>query len=270
MGVEAGPKTPNTNQGTHQQAQGGVADMLGKFSGGSAGGLVGGLAAGGLLATLMGNKKMRKTASKMAGGAVAYGGSAVLGAVALKAYQNWQSTSASAATATQQEETPAEQHFPENFDPSLNVDATGQPMQLALVKSMIAAANADGHIDQKEQAAVFEAVDKMSLAPESKAVIFDVLRNPPSIADVAGYATGLEQASEIYLASRLAIDPDHPLERLYLDDLCQALGLPEGLVREVERQIEPDSTPPPIPPRSVGQFGRGTDTSRVPLVKSAR
>ena len=45
------------------------------------------MAAGGLLGLLLGNKKARK----MAGGVAGYGAAAALGALAFKAYQNWQS-----------------------------------------------------------------------------------------------------------------------------------------------------------------------------------
>jgi len=241
-------------QEVQQNGTGGVADLLSKFTSGPAGGLVGGLAAGGLLGTLIGNKKMRKKATKMAGGAVGYGGSAVLGALALKAYQNWQSNGTAPATAPHQANDTPMLPSPESFDPALNLDATGQSMQLALVKSMIAAANADGHIDQKEQAAVFEAVEKMSLDGESKALIFDVLRNPPTVGEIASYATGLEQASEIYLASRLAIDPDQPSEKRYLDDLSTALGLPDELAHEIEMQLEPEMQPPPKQQRMAEQL----------------
>ncbi len=219
------------------------AGMVEKLTTGTAGGFAGGLAAGGLLGALIGNKKMRKTATKMAGGAVGYGGSAILGALALKAYQNWQTNKGH----PENDAGPAPKHSvpitPEKFDPIRNEDATGQPLQLTLVKAMIAAANADGHIDGKEQAAVFDAVERMDLDSDSKAVIFDVLRNPPTITQIASHAEGLEQASEIYLASRLAIDPDHPSEKRYLKDLAKAMKLPAGLVQEIEAQFEPEPAP---------------------------
>ncbi|MDD9911121.1 MAG: tellurite resistance TerB family protein [Ahrensia sp.] len=252
-------------QGGQQAPTGGVAEMLGQFTQGKAGGFAGGLAAGGLLGAVMGNKKMRKKAKKFAGGAVGYGGSAVLGALALKAYQNWQSSKdATPATASAPQGQPA-LPSPEKFDPALNNDATGQPMQLALVKAMIAAANADGHIDQEEQKAVFDAVDTMSLDAQSKAVVFDVLRNPPTVAQIAGYADGIEQASELYLASRLAIDPDETSERIYLDNLATAMGLPRELAYEIEMQVDPDQA---LPPRGgVAQFGRD-ESGSVPYRQS--
>ena len=53
-------------------------------------GVAGGLAAGGVLGLLIGNKKVRKKVGKVAGGVAGYGGAAVLGALAHRAYQNWQ------------------------------------------------------------------------------------------------------------------------------------------------------------------------------------
>ena len=44
-------------------------------------------------------------------------------------------------------------------------------------------------------------------------------------------------AAEIYAASRLAIDPDHPAERAYLQMLAARLGLEEGLIEEIELAV---------------------------------
>ncbi len=56
------------------------------------GGLAGGAMAGGLVALLLGNKSVRKTATT----AAKFGGAAVLGGLAYKAYRNWQISSGSA------------------------------------------------------------------------------------------------------------------------------------------------------------------------------
>ncbi|UUX50765.1 tellurite resistance TerB family protein [Nisaea acidiphila] len=201
-------------------------------------GVAGGLAAGGLLGVLIGNKKMRKKAGKLAGGVVGYGGAAALGALAYRAYQNWQSgqqpvaapTAASPATT---EAPPADSAFlPANAPAS-----DGRPFELALVLAMIAAANADGHIDAEEQKRIFERVGAAELGAEDKGFVFDALSKPPSLQDVASLAEGPEQGAEIYLASRLSIDTDHPMEQAYLDALAARLALPEELVAHLEAQV---------------------------------
>ncbi|MEL6751604.1 MAG: tellurite resistance TerB family protein [Pseudomonadota bacterium] len=224
---------------------GGVADLIGNltqsasgsgWTDGKAGGFAGGVATGGLLGVLLGNKKMRKKIGKLGGGVVGYGGSAVLGALAMNAYQKWQAgqQAAPVTQAPQQAALPS----PEAFDPALTQSAAGKPMQMVLIEAMIGAANADGHIDGDEQRTVFDAVERMDLASDEKAMVFDTLRNPPGPRDIAAQAKGLEQASEIYLASRLAIDPDEPSERAYLSALAGAMNLPDDLAKQLDAQVE--------------------------------
>lgn len=233
----------NSTQNNPAQGGGGISDIVNNIPGG----LMGGLAAGGLLGVLMGNKKARKTVGKVASGAVGLGGAAILGAVAFNAYKNWQSGQAAPQGAVPTTSSNSDQpvpaqipHMPAdaaNFDPIKSTAADGSPFQLALVKAMIAAANADGHIDTKEQAAIFDSVNKLELEASDKAVIFDTLQNPPEIGEIAGLAKGLEQASEIYLVSRMAIDPDRPSEKAYLYDLAVMMSLPQELVAHLEHQI---------------------------------
>ncbi|MDF1722055.1 MAG: tellurite resistance TerB family protein [Minwuia sp.] len=197
------------------------------------GGFAGGMAAGGLLGVLLGNKKARK----MAGGVAGYGAAAAVGALAFKAYQNWQGgkAAASAPVATSAEmNTTAPEAFRIDHAPA----ADGAPFQLALIRAMIGAAKADGHVDATEQTLIFEHVEKMGLDAEGKAFVFDSLGKPVNIDEVASAASTQEQAAEIYLVSRLAIDPDHPAERVYLDALAHRLNLPADLVAHLNRQVE--------------------------------
>jgi len=88
----------------------------------------------------------------------------------------------------------------------------GQPFELALAKAIVGVANADGHIDAEEQRH-----------------IFDQLGNPPSLWDIAALAERPEQGAGLSLVSHLAIDPDHPIEKLYLETLESRLSLPGEL-----------------------------------------
>ena len=196
-------------------------DRLNRASG--AEGFMGGAVTGGLLGLLLGNKKVRK----MAGGALGYGGAAVLGALAHRAYQNYQagqpaSTSAP-ATLTEIAQVPAAQL------PHAVPAAGGGPFELVLIEAMVAAAKADGHVDAQEQQRLFSEVERLGLDAESKAYVFDLLSRPVELAQLSSRVANQEQAGELYLASRLAIDPDHPAERAYLDALASRLNLPSEL-----------------------------------------
>lgn len=240
LGQQGGQAQPR-NTPTQAGGQGGgqassIKDMIGGalrggggLPGGAMGGAMGGLAAGGLLGVLLGQKKVRK----MAGGALGYGGAAVLGALAHRAYQNWQGgqQAEQAAAATTADVPQADSRF------APVVAADGKPFALALIQSMIAAANADGHIDAAEQKTIFAAANRGDLDAEDKAFIFDAIQAPLSPAEIAALADTQEQAAELYLAACLAIDPDQAAERAFLQALSRALELPDDLVRHLEAQV---------------------------------
>jgi len=112
----------------------------------------------------------------------------------------------------------------------------GEVTCTSLVLAMIAAANADGHIGPDEQKSIFERVGRLPLDAEAKGFVFDALSKPPSLQDIANLAQGPEQAAELWLASRIAIDPDHPMEQAYLEALASRLALPGDLVAHLEGQ----------------------------------
>ncbi|MDJ0893913.1 MAG: tellurite resistance TerB family protein [Alphaproteobacteria bacterium] len=230
-----------------QSASGAVQRGTGALANSGLAGVAGGVAAGGLLGVLLGNKKARKKVGKLAGGVVGYGGAAALGALALKAYQNYQggqqAPQSAASAPTAPIAAPQATGFPaelppagSKFLPDTAPARDGKPFELALVMAMIAAANADGHIGPDEQRLIFERVGELPLDAEEKAFVFDALASPPSLQDIAGLAEGPEQAAELYLVSRLAIDPDHPMEKAYLEALASRLSLPADLVSHLESQ----------------------------------
>lgn len=194
------------------------------------GNFAGGAVAGGILGLLVGNKKARK----MAGGLIGYGGAAAAGALAYKAYQNWQQGK---QVATAPVATPADLN---NVDPRFipTPEPTGtNNFGLTLITAMIAAAKADGHIDAREQTVIFEHVEKLSLDAESKGFVFDALRQPVDLATIVAKVQGVEQASEVYLVSRLVADGDHPAERMYMEALAHRLNLPKDLVAHLDHQV---------------------------------
>lgn len=191
-----------------------------------------GALAGGLLGLVLGSKKVRK----MTGGLMSYGVAAGAGALAYQAYKNWQQGQAIATAPPPTQEDIA--HIDSDFLPANAPAADGQPFELALVKAMIGAARADGHIDAGEQQRIFEHVEKLGMDAESKSFVFDALSRPVDMAAIASSALNPAQASEIYLVSRLAVDPDHAAERAYLQALAHRLKLPAELIGHLDHQVE--------------------------------
>lgn len=194
-------------------------------------GLAGGAAAGGLVAILLGSKGGRE----LAGGALKLGGAAVLGGIAYRAWQNWQATKGAQTTVPMMKDiTPQEQArtmLPST--PQAKAD-----LSLSLIRAMIAAAKADGHIDQTEQKHIFDKLDQLNLNTEAKAFVMDELRKPLDIDAVVSAAKTPEAAMEIYTASVLAIDPYDPAERAYLTMLASRLKLDPGLAATIEKEAQ--------------------------------
>ena len=197
------------------------------------GGLGTGAALGGIAALLIGNKKARS----FAGSAAKVGGAALVGGLAFKAFKNWQGSQSSIPQQASPYSTGNElaKIVPSSSSFDAEVDDNTQ-FQLTLVKAMIAAAKADGHIDDTEQNRIFDTVDGMPSSGEFKHMMMDLLRSPITIEDLVLETNGVEQKTEVYLISCFAIDEDNEAERLYLQRLARALELPNDLALEIQQQ----------------------------------
>ncbi len=120
---------------------------------------------------------------------------------------------------------------------------------LLLLRAMISAAMADGHIDVGEQTRIFSRLSELDLRDHEKSLILDELRHPARAEQLVEQCTDLATSLEVYAASILAVDTSCPAGRVYLDDLAEQLALPPVLARNVQEQTLP----------SAGNAGYGTD-----------
>ncbi|MGY2576194.1 tellurite resistance TerB family protein [Vibrio sp. C8] len=169
---------------------------------------------GGIIGLLMGSKKTKKLGKK----ALTIGGSAALGALAYKMYNDWQ--------ANQNEPTQ-----PANFDQS------NPRHEILILKAMIASAKADGHIDEQEMAKINQVVNEIGADNDVQTLFQQELKKPLDPNEIAALAQTPAQASEIYLASALVADEQNFMEKAYLQELAKQLGLSEGLVNDIHQQI---------------------------------
>ena len=204
-----------------------------------------GAAAGSVVSLLLGSKKVKK----IGGNLLSYGGAAVLGGLAYKAWQNYQGNKQPAVASAPADVLPPPADSP--FNAAVTVAADGKPFALALVRAMIAAAKADGHIDAQEQTSLFQRIETLGLDAESKAFVFDELSRPTDLNAIASLPRGPEQAAEIWLVSRLAIDPDDVREKAYLSALSAKLDLPPQLLEHLESQANTALSEPIEAPRQL-------------------
>lgn len=223
--------------------------IAGLSQSGVAGGLAGGLAGGALSGALF-SKGGRKVAKK----ALQAGGLVALGGLAWKAYQNYraaqpQGRAGPAADAqgvgasgpegvSSAPDSGSWQHLSRGAFELPGGRADEDSPGLLVVRAMITAAMADGHIDAAEKTRIFGRVSELALDADEKALLFDELSRPMQPAEIVRRARHPEAAIEVYAASVLAIDASRPEARSYLDTLAEGLGLPDTLVREIEAQAQ--------------------------------
>jgi uncharacterized membrane protein YebE (DUF533 family) len=212
-----------------QSGQGGLGDLLGRVGGGSGlggtlGGLLSGTGGGALAAGAMGLLLGNKGARKMGGKALTYGGLAALGVLAYKAYGNWQANQGVAQ--------PIE---PQTVDrvPPAQVEQHSE----AILRALVAAAKADGHVDERERELIEGEFTRITGENELQQWLHTELNKPLDPEDVARAAHTPEIAAEMYLASVMMVDEEHFMERAYLDELARQLKLDPALKTELEQQV---------------------------------
>ena len=197
------------------------------------------------------------TGRPVTGSALKLGGLAAIGGLAYKAYQNYQNggkppirdgrAGAGIAAAARRHRLP----------PSQAPQGEAE-FALTLMRAMIAAAKADGHIDDEERKKI---ADRLALPASATTPSSSSWRRwrRRSIGELVEAAQTEEQKVELYTASRLAIDPNSRAERGYLDLLAGRLRLPDALVDHVEATVSAAKTAAlrcrPVPCRQLALVG---------------
>jgi uncharacterized membrane protein YebE (DUF533 family) len=213
---------------------GGGGSNVGRAGGGSAGGL-GGL--GGLLGGLLGGGAGGGLGGALGGalgggtqsrsGGSNYAALASLGMMAYQAYQAWQRSQASAAP----------QQIPQTAN--LLAGPEVEEHSHAVLRALIAAAKADGRIDEAEKHLISSEIGKHTDDPQLQQWLDAEVAKPLDPAEVAQSAQGDPAvAAEMYLASVMLVDDQQDAERRYLDELAAALQIDPDLQVHLEQQAK--------------------------------
>jgi uncharacterized membrane protein YebE (DUF533 family) len=185
-----------------------------------------GAALGGLGSLILGTG----TGRSLAGSAIKLGSLALIGGLAYKAYQNYQ----------------------QGQPPLTGGKAVGQPLAAApagsgfeastvnneqatlLIRAMIAAAAADGRIDDKEQQKILGGLKQAGLESAAQKFLTQEINNPATVDELADAVTSTEEGVQIYTAARIAVDPDIEEEHEFLVALAERLGIDEGLADHID------------------------------------
>lgn len=215
------------NQGAASSG-GGLGGLLGGLLKGSrtgnasAGGGLGGLLGG--LGDMLGGASATRPAQGRSGG-MNYAALASLGMAAFQAYQSWQRQQASAPQQAIQTVDQLE-------------GAQVQAHSHGILRALIAAAKADGKIDEQEQQMICAEIGRHTDDTQLQQWLDAEVAKPLDAADFAEYAHDPALASEIYLASVMLVNDQQDAERNYLDDLAGQLHIDPQLQLHLEQQAQ--------------------------------
>ena len=224
-------REPDYNDRAAPSQDSGYGDLLGRVKDlvgnnqTAAGAIIGGL--GGLL---LGTRKGRS----VLGRAARLGGLALIGTLAYKAYKK-HSQGASYQSDGQDDDRfgvpempPAGSGFEE--DSMTNDDAA------LFIRTMVSAAAADGQIDREEQQKIIGNLEEAGMDERAMEFLAGEFNNPASIEDIVASVRTREQATKVYTAARIAIEPDTREEQQFLSYLSEQLDLDTTLAAYIDSQ----------------------------------
>jgi uncharacterized membrane protein YebE (DUF533 family) len=192
----------------------------------------------GLAGLLFGRRKK----GGLTGNLVKLGGLAVIGGLAYKAFQNKQvgqpvegsaqSPSPPGAAPDKGAAVKTIESVPETsrFHP---VSQTEDDAMLFL-RTMVAAAAADGQIDEAERSRIVKGLTEAGIDPESSRWLETEMASPADVEELAANIDDPEKAAQVYAAARIAIDPDTIQEREFLNQLAAALDLEQAVRAQID------------------------------------
>ncbi len=196
-----------------------------------------GALAAGAVALLFGSKGTRKFVKK----AAKLGGTAAIGGLAYKAFNDWQAQQAgNGGTQAQSFSGKLDlDQFAQTGTPIANlVDDEATARSESIIQAMISAARADGHVDDEEMALITRQIASFELERDVTSFLLNELNKPVSVEAIAALADTPETAAELYIASALVVDMESPAERAYLDQLAAAMKIDAGMIPHLEAPLK--------------------------------
>jgi Protein of unknown function (DUF533) len=124
---------------------------------------------------------------------------------------------------------------------SVDTGKTGQEAVL-LIRAMIAAANADGVIDEEERNRILKKFETADLSDQEHSFIVKELLSPAGLEDIVAQVKSPEMAKKVYSVSLLAIEVDTDAEHTYMNTLARQMNLNESDLNDIYRTLGIDKS----------------------------
>lgn len=229
--------------------------LVGKMLGGMATkNFAAGLLTGGVTTSLLGGgKDTVETVAKV-------GGLALLGTLAYKAFGNYQQQKASGGNASVVDAVKnsatgmANQagslisgllagHQTQNASSPAPATPANSEFPLAIIRAMIGAAKADGHMDAAESQKIIGQLESAGMGAQEKALLMQEMANTQDMNSIAASAKTPEEGAQIYLAALLVCDSQCTAEQQYLASLASALKLEPAFTASLQQELLAMSQP---------------------------
>jgi uncharacterized membrane protein YebE (DUF533 family) len=123
---------------------------------------------------------------------------------------------------------------PQSDEVTVSAPTSSDEDALVLVRAMLAAAVADGHLDEGERSRIVAGLSQAGIDAEATRWVERELADPATVDDLADKVSTPEFGAQVYAAARVAIEPDTLQEREFLRGLARALDLDATLVGHID------------------------------------
>ncbi|MGI6457906.1 MAG: tellurite resistance TerB family protein [bacterium] len=107
-----------------------------------------------------------------------------------------------------------------------------------LIQAMIAAANADGRIDDAERSRILDRFHNLELSDEEEQFLINELLHPSDMETLVRKVNSPELARQVYACSLMAIEVDTEEEFNYMEKLAERLNLDRQTVARIQEELE--------------------------------
>ena len=187
-----------------------------------------------LLGSLLSDSLRGRPGRSLKRAAMSPQGLLVLGGVAMAAYEHFVGGKQGAGAAVPP---PLPSSSPPPPPPPPDAGARGEAQVLTLIAAMVAAAKADGRVDEDEKGRLLARMEEVGAGEAERAFLAAELEKPLDLEALVARVQGPVQAAEVYAASAAVIEADTIAEQGYLALLAARLGLSADLVRDIHARV---------------------------------
>lgn len=188
----------------------------------------------GLAALLLGTSTGRASA----GSAVKLGGIGLLGGLAYKAFSNYQAGKPLTAGIPMLDDASAPNDISAPATTGYAPDDHSHDTALLLLRTMVAAASADGYVDPSEREKIAAQVHGLGLDGAAAAFLEGEMKSPASAADIAAaIGDNKELAVQAYTMARAVTGRLTGPEHTFLQSLAQGMKLDPTLVSHIDAAV---------------------------------